>query len=641
MNTASKSLAVYLCTYLVLISIHSVMGSNVSSSMGTIEIQLKEGTPEAPHYAIISVSAQETAIFRGYIESVVENNITLEKLIDPTNPALEKNPLSGGVLGTVQAKATATLDANGSLNSIIVTKRGDRYNGKPLVFIDPPNDVNGSYSEIRGAIAEAEWNASSGKIDEVNLIDRGIGYLNPPKLSIDGGPCFLRLVESDSNYSGIFFKIIGNTDDSLEVNASMVDSLEAILKTGDLVEVVPAFTISSLLGDSSTPLQADENASLADWVFLLEKQSLQTGNASDYISIFNDGASWKSVQDPTEDFSEQAIFPDDAMIIARRNDSNLSLFLSGVAQLSSTYWELPETGKAKLVGNPYSTEVMLSDLIDNQAITENNSTDFADCWLAHANPELADNIQILDSSQWNTYWHDGSNLYVTEIAKISARAGSGIGGSLTSYDFSMSSGIIENASNEINNKVTITSTSHGLKAGFFVTIKGAIGRKTNDLKNQVNSSSEEVPDGQGLMVHSTINGYWEITSTTPDTFQIESVYPNSDFFSDGNATWETGVQGSGYDNNVSLSIIGGGGRGARAMGIVKDGRIETISLISGGLLYTSPPTIVVHNGGWKNIISGNAPINDVRIPASSGILLIRNHPFGQNCTIPVGKLINF
>ena len=311
MNTASKSLAVYICTYLVLISIHSVMGSNVSSSMGTIEIQLKEGTPEAPHYAIISVSAQETAIFRGYIESVVENNITLEKLIDPTNPrSRKKTHCRAGFWEQFQAKATATLDANGSLNSIIVTKRGDRYNGKPLVFIDPPNDANGSYSEIRGAIAEAEWNASSGKIDEVNLIDRGIGYLNPPKLSIDGGPCFLRLVESDSNYSGIFFKIVGNTDDSLEVNASMVDSLEAILKTGDLVEVVPAFTISSLLGDSSTPLQADENASLADWVFLLEKQRSPDWKLPQITSLYSTmGASWKSVQDPTEDFFRTSYIP--------------------------------------------------------------------------------------------------------------------------------------------------------------------------------------------------------------------------------------------------------------------------------------------------------------------------------------------
>ena len=137
------------------------------------------------------------------------------------------------------------------------------------------------------------------------------------------------------------------------------------------------------------------------------------------------------------------------MIIARRNDSNLSLFLSGVAQLSSTYWELPETGKAKLVGNPYSTEVMLSDLIDNQAITEKQ---FHRLCRLLARTTLTLNLLTIYKSlillSGILIGTDGSNLYVTEIAKISARAGSGIGGSLTSYDFSMSSGIIENASNE-------------------------------------------------------------------------------------------------------------------------------------------------------------------------------------------------
>ena len=71
---------------------------------------------------------------------------------------------------------------------------------------------------------------------------------------------------------------------------------------------------------------------------------------------------------------------------------------------------------------------MLSDLFDPRLIsTEANETN-GHLWLSSPNQDLADNIHVLESGTWTTYWHDGSNLNITSPAEISVRKGSGAGG---------------------------------------------------------------------------------------------------------------------------------------------------------------------------------------------------------------------
>ena len=620
----------------------SAVASNVSPGMGMIEIQINAGTPNVPSYRVVSASNSTPAVFRGFIESVNENNITIEKSVDPTDPSILIDPFESGIWGTIQARAKVlTLDDNGSIASFEIIHKGNGYRGKPLVFIDPPTDVNGSFLECRTAYAQAEWNSSSGEIYGLNIIDPGLGYETPPKITIDGGPAFLRKIENESNSSGVFFEIVSNSEDCLEINSSFLENPSNFLEPGNLIEVIPTHTVGSLFGFSESQLRADLNWSIADWVYFVTEPNDQTVNASDYIPIFNNGSSWRAVENPEVDYSNRAILPYESFIIARRNDSNLTINLHGIAQSSPTLWEIPEFGSSKLVGNPYPSDVMLSDLISNHSITEDNSPATDDMWLANPNPDIADNVQVLSSSVWKTYWNDGANLHVSENAQISARSGSGIGGSLRPSDFSMASGLIMDASNDNGDSVVITSPSHGLKTGFHVTISGALGRMTNEIKNQVDVSGNEVPDGEGLIIPSSINGVWKIKNTTTDTIELEDISSNSDFFYDGNATWSTGSPGAGYDSNVTLSILSENGKGAHAIGIVENGSINSISLISGGLLYLTAPKIIVHNGGWKSLTSGNTPIGNVTIPAGTGILLIRNHPHGTRNQILVGRNLNF
>ena len=88
---------------------------------------------------------------------------------------------------------------------------------------------------------------------------------------------------------------------------------------------------------------------------------------------------------------------------------------------------------------------MLSDLISTKSITSDIAE--TDKWLAHPSQEIADNIKILWESVWTTYWNDGTNRLVTEVARATARFGTGVGGGLTQQDISIAEGTITDMTN--------------------------------------------------------------------------------------------------------------------------------------------------------------------------------------------------
>ena len=615
-----------------------LLGSNISPSMGVVNISLSTGTPDAPFYKIVSPSVRGGPIYRGFTRTTSDNNVSFERSPTLRNPASLVGPFSFGVLSSSQARALSTLDSNGSITEITLQYEGSGYLGVPNVYIAPPDEGNGTSNDFKSAFAEAEWNSSSGSVTQISIIDSGKGYLSAPEVLIDGGPHFLQVIDQESNFTGMFFEILSNTDDTLELSNPFDHDLSIIIPAGTLVEIFSGWTLGSLFGHQNTLLHSDSNATAADWVYVLKPATDQEGNASDYLPHFHNGEEWRSVNPPQLISSDHTLAPDHSVIIARRHESNLTLPILGIASPNSTYWEIPGFGKRKLVSNPFGTELLLSDLIGNESITDDNSSDTSHLWLAHPNQDLADNLQVLNSSTWSTYWHDGTNLGVTETAYISARAGSGIGGKMTASDFSMSSGSISAMTNPSSGDVVVTSTAHGLENGFFVTISSVLGRLTNENKEQINAAGEVVSSGQGLIVQSSTNGKWKIGNVTEDTFTLINCSNNSDFIANSESSWSTGSQGNGYNSDVKLSIIGGGGQGARAIGKVVNGKIDSISLTHGGLLYMNAPVVLVHPGGWQSISDGNVPFKNLYLPAGSGALIIRKHPHGQPSRIPLRGL---
>ena len=166
----------------------------------------------------------------------------------------------------------------------------------------------------------------------------------------------------------------------------------------------------------------------------------------------------KEVNGSDLDVSETVISPDNSFIIARRSDVNstngyLEIKLSGVVSMKDTYVHIPSASQKVLMNNPFGLDTMLSDLIptDNISMDINQSNK----WLASMDYEEADNVEILNSGIWTTYWHDGTNLGVTENASLTARKAV-----CRLYDFtdiSMAEGNITGMTNPLSGNIVVTS----------------------------------------------------------------------------------------------------------------------------------------------------------------------------------------
>ena len=211
--------------------------------------------------------------------------------------------------------------------------------------------------------------------------------------------------------------------------------------------------------------------------------------------------------------------------------------------------------------------------------------------------EEADNVEILNSGIWTTYWHDGTNLGVTENASYCKKA-AGVAGSMTLQDISMAE--VTGMTNPLSGNIVVTSPSHSLRDGFTVLISDAYGYKTNDdsPKSQVDEDGNIVETGLGLEILSAANGYFEITNVTNDTFELVGKSGDCDFF--GTAKWKTGSPGNGYSSDAYVSFVGGGGSGAFGLAKVQDGSVISISLIDSGFgLEAQKHTYIRGGTGWS------------------------------------------
>ena len=126
----------------------------------------------------------------------------------------------------------------------------------------------------------------------------------------------------------------------------------------------------------------------------------------------------------------------------------------------------------------------------------------------------------------------------------------------------MENGQILSISNPSSGNVVVTTANnHNLRNGFLITISSVLGRLTNENKEQIDANENVVEQGEGLLIESPVNGKWEITNVTNNTFELKECQNYTDYVDDGTAIWSTGSPGNGYDANITLelSITGGGG----------------------------------------------------------------------------------
>ena len=607
--------------------------SRNSNQFGSISLAIKGGNVDAPSFTMLSPSLQGRVVFRGQTESLLGNTLIFHlvpDLLDPLNT--DKSPFDSNQFITQKARllAVTSNDVNKTLDRIDILDGGFGYTEPPLISIDlPSGSVRGTDFEPAEATAILDID---GKIVSIQLTNKGMGFDSVPKVAVQGGVHFLRLTDQNSSTNGKYYRISGNTEKSITLANPYSEDLSGIFLSNSMVEVFQAWTLGDLFGYDSVELTSG-NADTADIIYLLKAQNNQIGNnENDYTGFYHDGTTWKQIDGDGTSADNQIIFPGESFILSRRTPNDLNLVLSGNPLTESTLLQIPAAGKKLFISNPFGLDVMLSDLIDPIYVDKNSSNPFA--WLAHENQELADNVRILHQNVWSTYWHDGSNRDIQRRAWATAKPGSGVGASITSIDFSMSSGEISNITNNTED-IIITSSSHGLIDGFVVKISNARGRKTNSLKNQVDSEGNEVLNGLGVVVESSANGYHEIKVLDDDRFSLVNRLGNSDFISDGKAKWSTGSGGLGYTHDATVLFVGGGGFGARGNAKVEDGRVVSISITEPGAGYVEAPEILFSFGGWRKLGGGSTPQSDIVIPSGSGIMLVRNNPYGVPLRIPL------
>ena len=610
---------------LVLIPVLSAEIGDASSPAGSLSILLPSGSLESPSYTVASSGLSGRIAFRGQVKSTSSNHVLFNRVPDLLDPTILSWPFKDGIFASVKARALAVLDSNQSLLRIDLISGGSGYSKIPDVYVALPSEGNRSWVNHEPALASATIN--SGAVNSIVLDPsyKGKGYQTVPKVTIQGGAHFLRCAEKGSPENGKFFRILSNTGDTITLDNPLSENIGLIFKTHTMVEVFESWTLGSLFGYSGTQL-SDGNSTVADYVYLLKPSAQQNGTVQDYQAHYHDGTSWKEVNGSNASTAETIIYPDESFILARRSNSPLELNLSGVALTQNSFVQIPAAGKRFLMNNPFGVDVMLSDLIPSLHLTA-SSLD-TQKWLTSASQEQADNIQILNDGVWTSYWHDGTNSGISENASLTARLGTGVAGSMTLQDLSMSSGIITSMTNPLSGNVVVTSANHQLRNGISVVISNAYGYKTNDStpKQQVDEDGNVVSTGQGLLIESAVNGIFEIVNVDTNTFELSGKSGNCDFT--GTANWKTGSAGAGYTKDAYVSFVGGGGTGAQGIAHVVGGSVRSITITEPGYGYISAPKVFVHSGGWRRVGAGNAPFNDVLVPAGSGIHLYRNHPNG-------------
>ncbi len=598
---------------------------DTSSPAGSLSISLPGGSQQAPSYTVASSGLNGRVAFRGQVKSVNLNEVIFNRVPDLLDPTILSWPFKDGIFASVRARALAVLDSNRSLLRIDLLEGGSGYTNAPDVYVALPSEGNMSWLNHEAAVATATINSSS--VNSINLDPsyKGKGYQTVPKITIQGGAHFLRCVEEGSFNAGKFFRILSNTGDTITLDNPLSENIGLIFNSNTMVEVFESWTLGSLFGYSGTQFM-EGNSTVADYVYLIKPPGQQNGTVNDYKAHFHDGTSWKEVNGSNASTSETIVYPDESFILARRSTAPVELNLFGVALTQNSFVKIPAAGKRFLMNNPFGVDVMLSDLIPTLNLTASSSD--AQMWFTSTNQELADNVQILKDGVWTSYWHDGTNIGITENASLTARMGTGVAGSMTLQDLSMNSGTITAMTNPLSGNVVVTSTNHLLRNGITVFISNAYGYKTNDSipKQQVDEDGNVVSTGEGLLIESAVNGFFEIINVSTDTFELSGKSGNCDFT--GNATWKTGSAGAGYTKDAYVSFVGGGGTGAQGIAHIVGGAVQSITITEPGYGYISAPKVFVHSGGWKRIGSGNAPFNDVLVPAGSGIHLYRNHPNG-------------
>ena len=651
-----------------------------SDFSGSNSITVSAGTASSPKFYITSVATNGDAVFSGTVVdsgSGWDSNSSISFGSDTNSSGSTIYPFnSNGVFNPSVQIPDIGVTFDSSVSALSATYHGGYVNtgvgfagGAPEIIIEGPSDGADG--------AEATAIVLSGQITGFTVTEGGSGYGNstPPKVTIVGGPHFVKIVDEDSNYTGRVFLITDNklhcvTLDTSHLAQGESTNLSTYFPVGTKCEVVPAPTLGTTFGVSTYSSSTASNEipqnwtagapNSADWLYLWDTD---TKGYKPYFFLDASyegqgwGRGWYNKKIPSDGLKNNTVlYPDEAFIIAKRTSGDATFELEGAVETSDRQMFLPETGNQMLMNNPYGTDLLLGELIPSTAIGSGTNQFKPGSSATDTSMDVV-TFLVGGTSTWLSYYYlSGVNDTVTAIRDLSVS--SSASGSLTANDFyigkggvtalqsctaSNGTGLLTNGvSNDGNyTKITLSaSLSPSGRAqpevGFNITLADLQGYLLSDGGNyEANATTGEAVANTGInqggsVVYSDLIGTHEVVGSGTGYVVIQKQRDVNFKSDEGTPAWSVGSEGAGYSSAANFYCVGGnnGTTDANATGTVNiSGSTVSISVTASGSNYTSAPTAVTTGGGWRYQSDTN-PQGATVLSASGGLLIKRRHSSG-------------
>lgn len=631
--------------YLFIITFFSIdcYASNVGGVAGSITSTINAGSASSPQYAVVSAGIASDAVYIGQVSSVTSSTINFETSSDTNEATI--NPFVSGVFNSSVKSPILTSSLSGAgVGSISITYAGVGFTTPPDIVIDYPTSGDDQ--------ATATVSIAGGAISGVTITNAGSGYDAAPNISIVGGPHFVKLTESGDDNEGRYFLITDNNSTRLTLDTSTLlsgESLSDILQEDFSVEVYPAPTLASMFGTEvssgtlSSGLTAG-NSNNSDYIYFWDSSSrsypayhfLDPGIGPFSSGWYGAGAFGLGSQ------NDKVIFPDEAFIIANRTSGNLELDFDGTVSSNNKKIYLPVSGDQVIMNNPYGADMLLGELIPSEYIGSGNNKFKTGSSQTDAN---SDKIYFLEGAEWKLFYHKtGVNDSISKTATATARAGTFSGSGIADADISLASGTVSvlqsctasgglSVDHNDSNHTLVTLSGTPPLVGFDITFRGIMGHKLNDNGDkELDINGTEVSNGTGIKVLSGLNGTYKVVARTASTVVVRK-RRDINFIASGIRSWSTGQGGIGYTSNAKAYFVGGGNTTmAVATATVSSGSVTGFNF-SGvgdtrGAGYQYAPQVIISSGGWRKIDASNAIKDGEILGASTGLIVLRNHPTG-------------
>jgi uncharacterized protein (TIGR02597 family) len=193
--------------------------------------------------------------------------------------------------------------------------------------------------------------------------------------------------------AGTQYDITGTTASTHTLNLG--GPLLSTITSGASYKIRPHWTIAGVFGTTNQNGLSGGNINSADQILLYRGAGYVTFY---YQTSGAGGTGWRKKGDSFADASNNVIYPDDGILIARQQSAPVSLVVSGAVKTGQT--SIPVVSGYSLLGNVYAAGMTLTN---SNLYTGNASTG-----LASGNINTADQVMFWNGAGFDTYYYQTS-----------------------------------------------------------------------------------------------------------------------------------------------------------------------------------------------------------------------------------------